>query len=130
MSVAFTKDAVLARRKTVTRRAGWTYLTPGEVVTLCEKVMGRRHGEPLVRVCDVEVVSVRRERLDAITDEDVYLEGFTDEDFRTDPHDGTPLFDGEAIRPSDWFVLFYCSHMRRVHASDEVTRIHWRYLDE
>ncbi|WP_433757161.1 hypothetical protein [Nocardia sp. CA-135398] len=37
--------------------------------------MGRKRGEPLVRIVDVEVVEVRRERLDAITAEEVHAEG-------------------------------------------------------
>jgi hypothetical protein len=76
MSVALTEDAVRARRKTVTRRLGWRMLKPGDRLTLCRKVMGRRDGEPLVRICEVEVVDVRREQLWNITDEDVEREGF------------------------------------------------------
>ncbi len=63
MSVSLTERAVVERRKTVTRRLGWTFLKPGDRLTLCRKVMGRKPGEPLVRLADVEVVSVRRERL-------------------------------------------------------------------
>lgn len=58
MSVAFTEEAVVSRRKTVTRRKGWTFLKPGDRLTLCRKVMGRKKGEPLVRLAEVEVVSV------------------------------------------------------------------------
>jgi hypothetical protein len=64
MSVAFTEDAVRERRKTVTRRAGWKFLKPGDTLTLCRKVMGRKKGEQLVRIAEVEVIDVRRERLD------------------------------------------------------------------
>lgn len=80
MSVKLTEDAVRERRKTVTRRLGWRNLKPGYRLTLCRKVMGRkgRDGvvEPLVRIADVEVVAVGRERLDQITAEDVLREGF------------------------------------------------------
>jgi hypothetical protein len=123
MSVALTEDAVVARRKTVTRRLGWwetksgrRILQPGDRLTLCRKVMGRRKGEPLVRLVEVEVVNIRRERLDAITPEDVRREGF---DIPGKPH------------PADsaWFVDFFTSAMRC--APDIlVTRIEWRYLDE
>ena len=71
MSVALTEDAVRDRRKTVTRRMGWRMLKSGDRLTLCRKVMGRRKDEPRVRICEVEVVGVRRERLSAISDEDV-----------------------------------------------------------
>lgn len=110
MSVALTEDAVRARRKTVTRRLGWRVLRPGDRLTLCRKVMGRRHGEPLVRIAEVEIVSVRRERLDAVTDAEVTREGFPD-------------------RTAEWFVGFFTEHMR-CEPDTEVTRIEWRYLGE
>lgn len=121
MSVALTETAVRERRKTVTRRVGWwedvrgrRLLVPGELLTLCPKVQGRRRRdgtvEPLVHLATVQVVSVRRERLDAITAEDVVREGFP------------------GWTPTD-FVLFFCEEMRCRHDT-EVTRIEWRYLDE
>jgi hypothetical protein len=108
MSVALTEAAVRARRKTVTRRLGWRMLAPGDRLTLCRKVMGRRAGEPLVRICEIEVVAVRRERLDAISADDVAREGFTEMSARE-------------------FVAFFCAHMRCAPET-EVTRIEWRYL--
>jgi hypothetical protein len=47
MAVSLTEDQVRDRTKTVTRRAGWRMLRAGDRLTLCRKVMGRRHGEPL-----------------------------------------------------------------------------------
>ena len=78
MSVSLTETQVRARTKTVTRRAGWLMLRPGDRLTLCRKVMGRRKGEPLERITDVEVISVRREPLNRITAADVAAEGFPD----------------------------------------------------
>lgn len=108
MSVALTEQAVRDRRKTVTRRLGWLYAQPGMPLTLCRKVMGRRAGEPLVRVAEVEVVSVRRERLDAITPAEVLAEGFPELD------------------PAG-FVAMFCQAMK-CQPGAEVTRIEWRYL--
>lgn len=114
MSVALTEEAVRDRSKTVTRRLGWTFLKPGDRLTLCRKVQGRRRQtdltiEPLVRLAEVEVVSVRRERLTAITPEDVVREGFP-----------------------DWttvnFRVFFAQAMK-VPSDAEVTRIEWRYVD-
>jgi hypothetical protein len=62
-----------------------------------------------VRLCEVEVVSVRREPLSAVTADDVAAEGFPD---------WTP----------DEFVAFYCAHMR-CEPSTVVTRIQWAYPD-
>ena len=116
MSVAFTEQAVVERRKTVTRRAGWwrdtrgkRLVRPGDTLELCRKVMGRKEGEPLVRLCEVEVISVTRERLDAITQREVELEGFPD------------------MTPAEFIERFFTP--QRILPRDLVTRIEWRYLD-
>lgn len=111
MSVSLTEAAVTARTKTVTRRVGWLQLKAGDRVTLCRKVMGRRRGEPLVRLVDVEIVDVRREPLRAITAADVAREGFPD-------------------MTVDDFVAFFRETHRSVEADQLVTRIEWRYLDD
>jgi hypothetical protein len=111
MSVSLTEPQVRTQTKTVTRRAGWLMLRPGDRLTLCRKVMGRRKGEPLDRITDVEVVSVRRERLDAITAADVAAEGFPD---------WTP----------DRFVEFFCGSHKGCTPDSDVTRIEWRYIGE
>lgn len=110
MSVSLTENQVRDRSKTVTRHLGWTLLRPGDRLTLCRKVMGRRRGEPLVRIVDVEVVSTRREPLAAITADDVTVEGFPQ------------------MSTSD-FVEFFCASHRGCRPATEVTRIEWRYLD-
>lgn len=141
MSVAHTTAAVRDRTKTVTRRVGWwtdkrgrRLLQPGDMVTLCAKVMGRRYRcdcadlidgwsdcpdcddgwcvEPLERICDVEVVSVIREKLNDIVDrpDDPALEGFPE------------------MGPYD-FIAFFCDAFS-VGPTEMVTRIEWRYLDE
>jgi hypothetical protein len=109
MSVSLTEPQVRARVKTVTRRMGWLMLRPGDRLMLCRKVMGRRAGEPLERITEVEVVSVRREPLDAITLADVLAEGFP------------------AMTPGE-FVRFFCDSHRGCRRDSEVTRIEWRYL--
>jgi hypothetical protein len=113
LSVMLTHEQVRARTKTVTRRLGWRELEPGDGLTLCKKVQGRRRKdgtvEPLDRIAEVVVVDVRRERLDAITVEDVALEGFPE---------WTPA----------QFVEFFCRSMKCT-PDVEVTRILWRYRD-
>jgi len=115
MSVAFTEAAVVARTKTVTRRKGWLMLKPGDRLTLCRKVMGRKKGEPLVRLAEVEVVSVRREPLSTLKNvqygrDEMVLEGFP-------------------RMPVDDFILTYFTEAQGIDVWDEVTRIQWRYLD-
>lgn len=112
MSVSYTADAVRARRKTVTRRLGWRFLKRGDRLTLCRKVMGRKPGEPLERIAEVQVVSVRRERLDDISPGDIIREGFaTDAGFVADRARFIDLFRAFGAGPGT-----------------EVTRIEWRYL--
>jgi hypothetical protein len=114
MSVALTEQAVRDRAKTQTRRLGWAYLKPGERLTLVRKAMGRKRPdgtvEPLVRICNVEVVDARREQLDSITPEDCAAEGF-------------PQFTPQQ------FVEFFCEHMRCT-PDTWVTRVTWQYLPE
>lgn len=109
MSVALTENQVRLHTKDVTRRVGWLMLKPGDRLTLCRKVMGRRKGEPLVRVAEVEVVSIDRQPLAAITVEEVRREGFPD---------WLP----------DKFVRFFCNTHKGCTPATVVTRIEWRYL--
>jgi len=111
MSVALTEQSVRDRSKTVTRRAGWLMLKPGDQLTLCRKVMGRRKGEPLVRIVNVEVISVRREPLRWMTNNECIREGL--------PH----------LSP-DQFIEFFCATHKGCTPFSDVTRIEWRYLDE
>lgn len=127
MSVAFTEQAAVERRKTVTRRKGWwedkngkRLLVPGDRLTLCRKVMGRKKGEPLDRLAEVEVVDVRREQLGAMDpclgnghygSAEVALEGFPGMD------------------PCQFINRFFVDAQGMWH-DDLVTRIEWRYLDE
>lgn len=110
MSVSLTEDAVVARAKTVTRRMGWLNLKPGDRLTLCRKVMGRKKGEPLVRLVDVEVVAVRREQLGLITPCEVAREGFPD-------------------WTSAKFIEFFCASHKGCLPDSTVTRIEWRYIE-
>lgn len=109
MSVSLTEQQVRARSKTVTRRLGWRMLKTGDRLTLCRKVMGRKRGEPLVRIVTVEVTELYRERLEEITPEEVTAEGFPD------------------MTPAG-FIEFFCRTHRGCEPGTEVTRIGWRYL--
>lgn len=124
MSVAHTTNAVIERRKTVTRRAGWRFLKVGDELDLCRKVMGRRRccigkppcefDEPLERLARVRVIDVRREPLNQITAADVDAEGV----------DLPPGFSGP-VGWAAWYAgTFHCP------VDTEVTRIEWEYLDD
>lgn len=77
MSVALTTQAVRDRAKTQSRRDGWLRLMAGDQLALCPKYRGvRREDRELITI--VDVLSVRREPLSAITAGDVLAEGFPD----------------------------------------------------
>lgn len=125
MSVALTEQAVRDRRKTVTRRLGWKALLPGDRLTLCRKVMGRKRAdgtvEPLVRIAEVEVVSVLREMLWHITDADIVREAVDPSLFEEHYVDsGQPT-------TAAW-IEWFCEQMDCT-PDTIVTRIEWRYLD-
>lgn len=132
MSVAFTEAAVVERRKTVTRRKGWwldargrRIIVPGDRLTLCRKVMGRKPGEPLVRLAEVEVVDVRRERLGVLIQDDGWRDGPTNPERYARNEMRLEGFPG--LDPWD-FVERYFIRGQRIRLEDEVTRIEWRYL--
>ncbi|MCU7877260.1 MAG: ASCH domain-containing protein [Candidatus Thiodiazotropha sp. (ex Lucinoma borealis)] len=77
MSFAMTTEQVANQTKTVTRRFGWWFLKPGDVVQPVEKAMGLQKGEKIKRIGSaVRIVSVRCEPLNSIDDSDCALEGF------------------------------------------------------
>lgn len=122
MSVAMTTDAVIERRKTVTRRKGWwldkngrRLLNVGDTLTLCRKVQGRKPGEPIERLAEVEVVAITRHTLRGLLISpagwaEVGREGFL------------------GMSPEE-FVDRYFIEAQGMDENDLVTRIEWRYLD-
>ena len=156
LSVSHTTRAVRARTKTETRRLGWwkdrngrQLVKPGDTLTLCEKVMGRRHrcpgwpeGEadcphcdgsgwitdPILRICDVRVIEVRRERLWDITDEGVRAEGLRhdDADFEEWIY-GSDNPDEIGWPTTTAWVNWFCEAMG-CRPDTEITVIRWEYL--
>lgn len=109
MSFMLTKDQVIAGTKDVTRRLGWWTLKPGDQINAVEKGMGLKRGEKVVVLRRIEVVSVRHERLDAITQDDVVREGFPDM---------TPL----------QFIEMFCKTHQGCTPATVINRIEFKYL--
>lgn len=76
MSFSMTTKQVYRKQKTVTRRFGWWFLKPGDVLWAVEKCMGLKLGETVTRICLIRVISTRQEPLNAITRSDCIKEGF------------------------------------------------------
>lgn len=130
MSVAMTTDAVIERRKTVTRRKGWwldkngrRLLNVGDTLTLCRKVQGRKPGEPIERLAEVEVVNISRESLRRLFDWEAPVGGAL-RAVREVAAEGFP-----GMGPS-LFVQTFFIDAQGMTPDDDVTRIEWRYLDE
>ena len=119
ISFSLTTPQFRAQTKSVTRRLGWRHLKAGDRLMGCEKVMGRRKGDPLVKLGVIIIHSVRFEPIRAMTDDPAYgkaecaKEGFPD------------------ASPS-MFVAFFCdSHKGHPETTPEtvVTRIAFRYAN-
>lgn len=76
MSFALTTPQFLDGSKDVTRRLNWLKTKAGDRIRAVKQVQGIKLGEKVVDLGVIEVVSVRRERLDAITPDDVRREGY------------------------------------------------------
>jgi len=108
ISFMLTQQQVLNRTKTVTRRLGWYQLKPGDILHGVNKSMGLKRGEKQQRLATIRITSVRKERLDAITQDDVIREGFPE------------------MTPAE-FVDFFCRSMR-VTPKTIVNRIEFEYV--
>ena len=76
ISFAMTTPQVQDQSKDITRRFGWWFLKAGDQLCGVKKAMGLKKGEKIERLCNIEVVSVRAEPLNTITQDDVIREGF------------------------------------------------------
>lgn len=110
MSFTHTADAMRCRLKTVTRRAGWRNLRPGDRLLAVVKHRGRRPGEPLDVIGVIEVVRKSREPLSAITASEVEREGFGD------------------LPPAE-FVREFCA-LSGCRPETTITRIEFKFLEE
>jgi len=115
ISFALTTDQIRNRTKTVTRRLGWKFLKAGDVLNACVKCMGLKPGEKIERICQIRVVDVRQEALQALCDDRMYgrseskKEGF--------------------LGMEGWqFALMFRENMKCDYAT-EVTRIEFKYID-
>lgn len=107
-SFLYTEQQVRDGTKDVTRRLDWLWARAGMRLMACRKVQWRRKGEPLVMIREIEIVSVRREPLNKITQDDCRREGFPE------------------LSPAE-FVKMFCSHMK-CKPDRVVTRVEFRYV--
>lgn len=120
ISFSMTKRQIRERTKTVTRRVGWLFLKEGTLLQPVEKAQGLKKGESPVHLGGlIRVVSVRRELLSRMVDDQAY--GACEvarEGFGGHPTKGTPAA----------FVEFFAaSHGCSVDSA--ITRIEFAYVE-
>lgn len=109
MSFALTTQQIRERTKTVTRRMGWGRAKSGDLLVAVEKGRGVKIADR-VKLGVIRVVSVRREYLDRITDEEVEAEGFPG-------------------KTAAEFVAMFTANMK-CRPDQIVTRIEFEYVQE
>lgn len=108
MSFMLTTEQIRNRAKTVTRRTGWAFLKPGDVVNAVEKGMGLKKGQKVKRICQIRIKSIRQEALFRITKKECIKEGFPE------------------MSP-DGFIDMFCKY-NKVWAMCPVNRIEFGYV--
>ena len=106
----YTGPQMLDRSKSVTRRLRWLWARPGMRVLAVSQCMGLRRGKRAEVYGVIEILSVRREPLSAITAEDCVAEGFPE------------------FTPAD-FVAMFCAHMK-CKPDVDVTRVEFRHVKD
>jgi len=118
ISFSLTTQQVRDKTKTVTRRMGWWNLKEGEILNACVKCMGLKPGEKIEVICQIRVISTRREKLNRMMEDlnygfdEVKKEGFGE---------------GEINRPSA-FIHFFCASHKGCTPDSAVNRIEFSYL--
>lgn len=114
MSFHLTTQAVRAQIKTVTRRLGWDFLKPGDIVNACVKCQGLGKGGKIERICQIRIVSVEKQPLWAML-------------ANTKPAMEEPAKEGFPGMSQADFVDMFCKHMK-CEMRTEVNRIEFEYL--
>lgn len=134
ISFMLTQEQFRNRTKTVTRRVGWKFLKPGDVLNGCEKCQGLGPGGKIVKLGQIIVLSVRREPLGFMcTELDVQplrhdqmqvagVEHPDDYGYTEAALEGFPDMTGSE------FVEMFCEHMG-VDPWSEITRIGFDYIN-
>ena len=115
MSFSLTTEQMRRREKTVTRRCGWDFLLPGQLLWAVEKGMGLKKGEQVKRIGVVRVISVTKEPLTKLLYDEAYgraevkKEGFPE------------------MSPLE-FVEMFCLH-NKIDRARRVNRIELEHVD-
>ena len=109
MSFSLTTDQVRNRTKTVTRRLGWWFLKPDEIVNAVVKAMGLKKGEKIERIDQICIIDTRPEPLNRITKIECIKEGFPE------------------MRP-EAFIDMFCRSHKKCRPDSIINRIEFEYF--
>ena len=127
ISFSLTTDQIRNRSKTVTRRMNWLKLKAEDRLQACVKCRGLKPGEKLAVLAVIEVVSVRREKLNTllgVPQSEVAGDFYTPSEARDEINaEGFPLLTAAE------FVKFFCASHKGCTPETDVTRIEFRYVD-
>lgn len=108
MSFFITTAQVRDKSKVITRRLGWLFAKPGDIVNACVKCQGLKKGEKIEKICQIKIISIHREPLYCVDDKEVSREGFIG-------------------KTAEWFVEMFCK-ANKCTESTIVTRIEFKYI--
>ena|SRR5436190_14271355 len=108
MSFSLTTPQMYARTKNVTRRLGWWFLKPGDLVCAVRKSQGLKKGEKVQRICPIRILKTNPEKLCNMQRSDVRREGFVS------------MGKGE-------FIAMFCRH-NKCRPSKRVNRIEFEFV--
>jgi hypothetical protein len=82
MSFFKTVDQIKRHQKFVTRRIGWKFLKPGDIVQACVKCQGLKKGEKIKKIAVIKIINTWFEPLDIlIADSDYGFDEMVKEGF-------------------------------------------------
>ena len=111
-----TASHVRERMTTVTRRVGWRFLKPNDLVQAVEKTRGVKKGAPISALAILRIRDVRVEPLSRLVTDARYAEDEL-------PREGFPCWSRD-----DFIVKFL--RMHRLNTVDiDVTRIEFEYVE-
>lgn len=108
MSFMLTTEQFINQTKTVTRRFGWDFIKPGDIVNGCKKCQGLKKGEKVKKLGQIRILNTTANKLKTITAEDCAREGFPE------------------MTPEE-FIKFFCDH-NKCAPDDYVNRIEFEYI--
>ena len=110
MSFMLTTEQIRNKTKTVTRRLGWWFLKPGDIVNACVKCQGLKKGEKIKKICQIRILNTGATILEEMNKEECVKEGFP----KLSPYD---------------FVSMFMVKMK-IDIDEEVNRIEFEYVKE